>query len=362
MEYFVANNLSGLKREDFQKEIDGKKTDLFILKNKCGNEVALTNYGGALLTIMVPDRNGVHANVVQGHDSIDHVVNSHEPFLSTLIGRYGNRIAGGKFNLDGKEYQLAVNNGPNHLHGGPTGYHARVWDAEQTDAQTVVMKYLSVDGEEGFPGNLQMTVTFTFTDENELIIDYKGTTDKKTIVNMTHHGFFSLSGIANPTATIDNNIVTINADWYTPIDEVSIPTGEIAPVEGTPMDFRTPHTVGSRIDEKFQQLIYGVGYDHCYVLNKKEPGELTFAAKCVEPVSGRVMEVYTTEPGVQVYTANWHNGFEGAHGATFPARSAICFEAQHFPDTPNKGHFPSVVLNPGETYTQRTIYKFGVEK
>lgn len=362
MEYFVANNLSGLKREDFQKEIDGKKTDLFILKNKCGNEVALTNYGGALLTIMVPDRNGVHANVVQGHDSIDHVVNSHEPFLSTLIGRYGNRIAGGKFNLDGKEYQLAVNNGPNHLHGGPTGYHARVWDAEQTDAQTVVMKYLSVDGEEGFPGNLQMTVTFTFTDENELIIDYKGTTDKKTIVNMTHHGFFSLSGLANPTATIDNNIVTINADWYTPIDEVSIPTGEIAPVEGTPMDFRTPHTVGSRIDEKFQQLIYGVGYDHCYVLNKKEPGELTFAAKCVEPVSGRVMEVYTTEPGVQVYTANWHNGFEGAHGATFPARSAICFEAQHFPDTPNKGHFPSVVLNPGETYTQRTIYKFGVEK
>jgi len=362
MEYVVENNLSGLKREDFQKEIDGKKTDLFILKNKCGNEVALTNYGGALLSIMVPDKNGKHANVVQGHDSIDHVVNSHEPFLSTLIGRYGNRIAGGKFNLDGKEYQLAVNNGPNHLHGGPTGYHARVWDAEQTDAQTVVMNYLSADGEEGFPGNLQMTVTFTFTDENELIIDYKGTTDKKTIVNMTHHGFFSLSGLANPTATVDNNIVTINADWYTPVDEVSIPTGEIAPVEGTPMDFRTPHTVGSRIDEKFQQLIYGVGYDHCYVLNKKEPGELTFAAKCVEPISGRVMEVYTTEPGVQVYTANWHNGFEGAHGATFPARSAICFEAQHFPDTPNKGHFPSVVLNPGETYTQRTIYKFGVEK
>ena len=181
MEYFVENNLSGLKREDFQKEIAGKKTDLFILKNKCGNEVALTNYGGALLSIMVPDKNGKHANVVQGHDSIDHVVNSHEPFLSTLIGRYGNRIAGGKFNLDGKEYQLAVNNGPNHLHGGPTGYHARVWDAEQTDAQTVVMNYLSADGEEGFPGNLQMTVTFTFTDENELIIDYKGTTDKKTL-------------------------------------------------------------------------------------------------------------------------------------------------------------------------------------
>lgn len=362
MEYVVENNLSGLKREDFQKEINGKKTDLFILKNKCGNEVALTNYGGALLTIMVPDKNGKHANVVQGHDSIDKVVNSPEAFLSTLIGRYGNRIAGAKFNLDGKEYQLAVNNGPNNLHGGPTGYHARVWDAEQTDAQTVVMSYLSADGEEGFPGNLQMTVTFTFTDENELIIDYKGSTDKKTIVNMTHHGFFSLSGIANPTPTIDNNIVTINADWYTPVDNVSIPTGEIAPVEGTPMDFRTPHTVGSRINDQFQQLINGAGYDHNYVLNKKEPGELTFAAKCVEPISGRVMEVYTTEPGVQVYTANWNSGFEGAHGATFPARSAICFEAQHFPDTPNKGHFPSVVLNPGETYTQRTIYKFGIEE
>lgn len=362
MDYTVENNLSGLTRKDFQKEINGKKTDLFILKNNCGNEVALTNYGGALLTIMVPDKNGKHANVVQGHDTIDKVINSHEPFLSTLIGRYGNRIAKGKFNLDGKEYQLAVNNGPNHLHGGPTGYHARVWDAEQTDQQTVVMNYLSVDGEEGFPGNLKMEVTFSFTDDNELIIDYKGTTDKKTIVNMTHHGFFSLSGLANPTATVDNNIVTINADYYTPMDEVSIPTGEIAPVAGTPMDFRTPQTVGSRINDKFQQLIYGAGYDHCYVLNKKEPGELTFAAKCVEPNSGRVMEVYTTEPGVQVYTANWHNGFEGAKGATFPARSAICFEAQHFPDSPNKGHFPSVVLNPGETYTQRTVYKFGVEK
>ncbi|MBQ8607290.1 MAG: galactose mutarotase [Bacteroidaceae bacterium] len=362
MDYTVENNLSGLTRKDFQKEINGKKTHLFILKNNCGNEVALTNYGGALLTIMVPDKNGKHANVVQGHDTIDKVINSHEPFLSTLIGRYGNRIAKGKFNLDGKEYQLAVNNGPNHLHGGPTGYHARVWDAKQTDQQTVVMNYLSVDGEEGFPGNLNMEVTFSFTDDNELIIDYKGTTDKKTIVNMTHHGFFSLSGLANPTATVDNNIVTINADHYTPMDEVSIPTGEIAPVAGTPMDFRTPQTVGSRINDQFQQLIYGAGYDHCYVLNKKEPGELTFAAKCVEPNSGRVMEVYTTEPGVQVYTANWHNGFEGAKGATFPARSAICFEAQHFPDSPNKGHFPSVVLNPGETYTQRTVYKFGVEK
>ena len=262
MEYFVENNLSGLKREDFQKEINGKKTDLFILKNKCGNEVALTNYGGALLSIMVPDKNGAHANVVQGHDCIDDVINSPQPFLSTLIGRYGNRIAGGKFCLDGQEYTLTINNGPNSLHGGPTGFHARVWDAKQIDIQTVVLNYLSVDGEEGFPGNMQMTVTFTFTDENELVIDYKGTTDKKTIVNMTHHGFFSLSGLANPTNSIENNIVTINADWYIPIDEVSIPTGEISHVAGTPMDFRKPHTIASTINEEFEQLKFGAGYDH----------------------------------------------------------------------------------------------------
>lgn len=357
-----GENLCGLKRADFQKVINGKETDLFILKNENGAEMAVTNYGGAVLAIMVPDKNGNYANVVQGHDSIDHVVNSHEPFLSTLIGRYGNRIAGGKFLLDGKEYSLAINNGPNALHGGPTGYHARIWDAEQVSAQCVKLHYLSADGEEGFPGNLDITVTYTWTNDNEFVIDYEATTDKKTIVNLTHHAFFSLSGLATPTATVDNNIVTIDADYYTPIDSVSIPTGEIAPVEGTPMDFRTPHTVGCRINDKFQQLEFGAGYDHCYVLNKREAGALTFAAKCVEPVSGRYMDVYTTEPGVQVYTANWHNGFEGWHGATFPARSAICFEAQHFPDTPNKGHFPSCVLNPGETYKQVTVYKFGVEK
>ena len=355
-------NLCGLNKADFQKEIQGKKTDLYILKNESGAEVAITNYGGAVVAIMVPDKNGKMANVIQGHDHIDNVVNSPEPFLSTLVGRYGNRIAKGKFQLDGKTYSLTINNGPNHLHGGPTGFHARVWDAEQTSAQSLDLHYLSVDGEEGFPGNLDIKVTYRFTNDNELIIDYTATTDKKTIVNLTHHGFYSLSGLDTPTASVENNIVTINADYYTPTDETAIPTGEIALVEGTPMDFRTPHTVGSRINDDFQQLIYGKGYDHCYVLNKKEAGELTFAAKCVEPISGRSMEVYTTEPGVQVYTSNWHSGFKGYKGATFPERSAICFEAQHFPDTPNKGHFPSCVLNPGETYKQTTVYKFGIEK
>ena len=360
--FYKENNLSGLKRADFQKAIDGKETDLFILSNDNGAEAAITNYGGALISVMVPDKNGKLANVIQSHDTIEGVINSPEPYLSTLIGRYGNRIAEGKFKLDGVEYPLAINNGPNSLHGGPTGYHARVWDAEQTSKQSLTLHYLSPDGEEGFPGNLDITVVYTFTDENELIITYTATTDKKTVINLTNHAFFSLAGVANPTPTIDNNIVTINADFYTPIDEVSIPTGEISKVEGTPMDFRTPHTVGSRIDDPFQQLVNGAGYDHCYVLNKEEAGALTFAAKCVEPESGRSLEVYTTEPGVQVYTDNWATGYPGYHGATFPRRSAICFEAQHFPDTPNKAHFPSAVLNAGETYHQVTIYRFGIEK
>ena len=357
-----STNLCGLKREDFQAKIQGKDTDLFILKNSTGNEVAITNYGGALVAIMVPDKNGNMANVIQGHDNIKDVVESPEPFLSTLVGRYGNRICKGKFTLDGQEYQLAINNGPNHLHGGPTGFHARVWDAEQVDAQTLKLHYLSVDGEEGFPGNLDMNVTYAFTDENELVIEYQGTTDKKTIVNMTSHGFFSLAGIANPTPTIEHLKCEINADFYIPIDETSVPTGEVVSVKGTPFDFTTPHEIGERIDANHLQTINGAGYDHCFVLNKKEVGELSFAAKITEPVTGRTMEVYTTEPGVQVYTDNWADGYKGQHGATFPRRSAICFEAQHFPDSPNKGHFPSVVLCPGETYYQKTVYKFGVEK
>ena len=355
-------NLSGLNPKDFQTEIDGKMTDLYILKNKNGYEVAVTNYGGSLVAIMVPDKDGQVANVIQGHDNIQDAINSPEPFLSTLVGRYGNRIAKGKFTLEGKEYSLSINNGPNHLHGGPTGFHARVWDAEQLSENSLKLHYLSADGEEGFPGNLNMTVVYTFTDDNELVIDYTGTTDKTTVVNMTNHGFFSLTGIANPTPTIEDLECEINADYYVPIDDTSIPTGEIESVKGTPFNFTTPHAVGERIDADHIQTKRGAGYDHCFVLNKKQPGELTFAARVVEPKSGRMMEVYTTEPGVQVYTDNWADGYKGQHGATFPRRSAICFEAQHFPDSPNHPYFPSVVLKPGEVYTQKTIYKFGVRK
>ena len=358
MEY---QSVSGLRREDFQKVVDGKQVDLFFLRNENGCEVAVTNYGGSLVAIMVPDREGKMANVIQGHDCIDDCIASPEPFLSTLVGRYGNRICRGKFHLNGKEYNLAINNGPNHLHGGPTGFHARVWDAEQVNEHVLVLRYVSAYYEEGFPGELHMTVRYTWTDENELVIDYRGTTNKKTIVNMTSHGFFSLQGIANPTPSALDQVVEINADFYIPIDENSIPTGEILRVKGTPFDFTVPKPVGRDIDADDEQIKHGTGDDHCYVLNKKEVGELTFAARVLDPTSGRTMEVYTTEPGVQFYSDNWADGYKGQHGATFGKHSGLCFEAQHFPDSPNKAHFPSVVLRPGEVYTQKTVYKFGVE-
>lgn len=359
--FYISDNKSQFKREDFQTTIDGRKTDLFILQNDKGMEVAITNYGCALLSIMVPDKNGEYANVILGHDSIANVVNSPEPFLNTTIGRYGNRIAKGKFSLFEEEHELTINNGPNSLHGGPKGFHKRVWDATQTAKNEIKFHYISADGEEGFPGKLDVEITYMLSEEeNALVIDYHATTDKATVVNLTNHAFFNLAGIANPTPTINDHIVTINANFYTPMDDVSIPTGEIAKVEGTPMDFRTPHAIGERIDMPFQQLVYGAGYDHCYVLNKSEANIMELAATCIDPKSGRTMEVYTTEEGVQLYTGNWLNGFEGAHGATFPARSALCFEAQKFPDTPNKPHFPTATLLPGDEYQQITIYKFDI--
>ena len=357
-----TENVCGLKKTDFQTTIGGKQTDLYILRNNQGNEVAITNYGGAIVAIMVPDKNGNRANVIQGHDNIQDVINSPEPYLSTLIGRYGNRICRGHFQLNGKEYNLAINNGPNSLHGGKNGFNAKVWEALQMNDSTLVLKYISPYGEEGYTGEMKVTVEYSFTDDNELVIEYMATTNKKTVVNLTSHGFFSLAGIANPTPTIENLESDINADFNIPIDNTPIPTGEIRLVKDTPFDFRTPKTVGRDIDADDEQIKNGAGYDHCFVLNKKEEGELSFAARIKEPVSGRTMEVYTTEPGVQVYTDNWADGYKGQHGATFPRRSDICFEAQHFPDSPNRPYFPSVVLKPGQVYTQKTVYKFGVEK
>ena len=352
----AAQSLSGLKKEDFQKVIQGKQVDLYFLRNANGMEVAITNYGGALVAIMVPDREGNYANVIQGHDNIDDCINSPEPFLSTLVGRYGNRICHGKFTLNGKQYSLAVNNGPNHLHGGPTGFHARVWDAEQVNDHTLVLRYVSAYYEEGFPGELSMTVMYSLSEDNELKIDYKGTTNKKTIVNMTSHGFFSLAGIGNPTPTCEDVICQINADFYVPIDENSIPTGEIRSVKGTPFDFTTPHRVGDHLtDFSDEQIKNGTGYDHCFVLNGEKCAEL------YEPECGRIMRVTTDMPAVQFYAGGATGTRNGKNGAVYGKNSALCLETQFYPDAPNRPNFPTTVLKANETYSHRTVYKFTTE-
>ena len=349
---------SGLLQSKFQTEVDGKKTDLFTLRNKNNMEVCVTNFGGRIVSVMVPDKDGKMQDVVLGFDSIQDYISKPSDFGAS-IGRYANRINQGRFTLDSIEYQLPQNNYGHCLHGGPNGFQYRVFDAVQPNPQEVELTYVAADGEEGFPGNITCKVLMKLTDDNAIDIRYEAETDKPTIVNMTNHSYFNLDGDAASNA---DHLLMVDADYYTPVDSTFMTTGEIVPVEGTPMDFRTPHTVGERINDKFQQLIFGAGYDHCYVLNKMESGSLDLAATCKDPESGRIMEVYTTEAGVQLYTGNWLNGFEGAHGATFPARSAICFEAQCFPDTPNKPHFPSATLLPGDEYQQVTIYKFGVEK
>ena len=343
-------NVCGLKRENFQATINGKKTDLYILRNRKGFEVAISNYGGAICAIMVPDKDGKVGNVIQGHDSIKQLTSGKEPYLSTLIGRWGNRICKGQFTLNGKDYQLALNDGPNHLHGGAVGFNAKVWDARQMGPRSLALHRISSYGEEGYTGELDVTVEFTFTDLNELVIEYLATTNKKTIVNLTHHAFFSLSGTADPTPTIEDQICEINADFYLPTDATAIPTG----------DFRTPKSFGQDINADHEQIKFGKGFDHNYVLNKREEGELSFAARITDPKSGRTLECYTTEPGMQLYTANYATGYKGANGCTFPYRSAVCLETQHFPDTPNRPYFPSVILRPGQTYKHKTIYRFGV--
>ncbi len=356
-----AEKICGLKSENFQTTVNGKKTDLFILVNSKGHAVAITNYGGAIVSVMVPDKNGKLADVIQGHDNINDAMDPAAPYKSVLIGRFGNRIAKGKFTLHGKEYQLAVNNGVNHLHGGNHGWNSRVWEAHQMSQQRLALNYVSPYGEEGYTGEVKVNVEYTFTDDDELMIDYLATTNKRTIINMTNHAFFSLAGIGNPTATVDNVECQVNADFFIPIDETSIPTGEILKVEGTPFDFRKAKPIGQDINADDEQIKNGSGYDHCFVINKHEPGEMAFAAKIKEPVSGRTLEVYTTEPGVQMYTDNFTDGPKGQKGATFPRRSGVCFEAEHFPDSPNRPYFPSCVLKQGEQYHQKTIYKFGVE-
>ncbi|MDR1602800.1 MAG: galactose mutarotase [Tannerella sp.] len=349
--------LSGLHTDDFRKIIDNKEVSLCLLTNGAGAEVAVTNYGAKIVSLMVPDKNGKFTDVVTGHSSIDDYLASEEPYFGAVCGRYGNRIAKGRFTLDGIVYdKLALNNGPNSLHGGVKGFNAVVWDMKQNDARSVELTYTSADGEEGFPGTLTVTVTYTLTDGNELVVAYHAVTDKPTVLNLTNHSYFNLSGAGDPT--IGDHLLTINADRYLPTDETSIPLGAPEKVEGTPMDFRTPHAAGARIHDDFEQLVIGRGYDHTYILNKKE-GEPTFAARCMSPKTGIVVEVFTTEPGVQLYTGNWMTGnLVGKHGQRYPQHAALCLETQHFPDSPNRPDYPTTVLRPGESFDSRTTFKF----
>jgi len=353
--------LSGLNIADFHKKIGDKETTLCVLTNNKGSELTVTNYGAKIVSLMVPDKNGKLIDVVTGHQTIDDYITSQEPYFGAVCGRYGNRIAKGRFMLDGTVYdKLAINNGPNSLHGGIKGFNAVVWDITQPESQTVELTYLSKDGEEGFPGTLKTVVTYHLTDDNEVVISYQATTDKPTVLNLTNHSYFNLSGAGDPY--IGDHLLEINADSYLPTDNTAIPYGPKEKVEGTPMDFRTPFELGARINDNFEQLIFGKGYDHTYVLNK-EGNELSFCARCSSPKTGIVMETYTTEPGVQLYTGNWMTGnFEGKNGQRYPERSAVCLETQHFPDSPNKPEYPSTVLRPGEIFQSKTIYAFSVNK
>jgi aldose 1-epimerase len=343
----------------FGGEVDGKKVELFTLRNASGMTVQITNYGGRVVDLLVPDKNGNFGDVVLGYSTLNGYLNSNEIYFGTLIGRYGNRIGKGQFILNDSVYKLAANNGPNHLHGGIKGFNNVVWDAVRSDDNTLLLSYLSPDGEEGYPGNLQVNVTYELTDKNELKIGYKATTDKPTPVNLTHHSYFNLKGAGE--GDINDHVMQIYASYYTPVDSGLIPTGEIAPVEGTPFDFRTPTAIGARIGDDNQQLKYGLGYDQNWVLDNSSDS-LHKAAKVVEPVSGRIMEVYTNEPGIQFYTGNFLAGKDtGKNGKVYPYRGALCLETQHFPDSPNKPAFPSVILEPGKTYYSICIYKFSTE-
>jgi aldose 1-epimerase len=349
-----------LDKGSFETEHDGKPVDLYTLKNSNGLVAQITNYGGKVVNLWTPDKEGNFNDIVLGFETIDEYFNTSEIYFGSLIGRYGNRIGSGTFSINDTVYTLAQNNNGNALHGGIKGFNNVVWDATQLDAQTLELTYLSFDMEEGYPGNLNVKVAYKLTDDNELKIEYWATTDKATPVNLTHHSFFNLKGAGN--GDINDHIVQINADFYTPVDDGLIPTGEIAPVEGTPMDFRKPTPIGERVDNDFEQLKFGNGYDHNWVLNQADGG-LTFAAKVFEPNSGRTMEVYTNEPGIQFYGGNFLDGsVTGKQGKIYPFRSALCLETQHYPDSPNKPGFPSTILEPGEEYYSVCVYKFGVEE
>jgi aldose 1-epimerase len=350
---------SGLEPANFRTEVDGKQTDLFVLKNKNGMEVCITNFGGRIVSVMVPDKDGVMRDVVLGFDSIQDYIKFPSDFGAT-IGRYANRINQGKITVDGVEYQLPRNNYGHCLHGGPKGYQYQVFDARQLSSQVLELTYLSKDGEEGFPGNLTCKVTFSLTDDDAIDIRYSAETDRTTVVNMTNHSYFNLDG--DPSKSNLDYLLTIDADAYTPVDSTFMTTGEIVSVEGTDMDFRTPTAVGARIDNDFEQLKNGKGYDHNWVLNTK--GDVTRPCATLEsPSTGIVLDVYTNEPGIQIYAGNFLDGtLTGKKGIVYGHRASVCLETQKYPDTPNKPEWPSALLKPGEKYDSHCIYRFSVKK
>jgi len=363
----------GISRSDFGKTAEGEAVDLFVLKGAGGMEVAITNYGGIVTSIKAPDRDGKLGDVVLGFDKLEGYLAGH-PFFGCITGRYANRIAQGMFTLDGKTYTLAKNNGENHLHGGRKGFDKFVWKAETataSDGPALRLSRVSPDGEESYPGNLSVTVTYTLGPDNALRIDYSATTDKPTVLNLTNHSYFNLAGQGEGDAL--GHEMQIFADRFTPVDAALIPTGELRSVEGTPLDFRKPHKIGERIDADDEQIKRGGGYDHNFVINHpngkasnapaKSGRRPTLAARVYEPASGRVLEVLTTEPGVQLYTGNFLDGtVTGKGGKTYKRRYGFCLETQHFPDSPNQPRFPSTVLRPGEKFESTTIYRFSVRK
>ena len=355
-------SLSKVNRADFQTVVDGKPVDLYYLKNKNGIELTVTNFGARIVELFTPDRNGKFEDIVLGHDHINKYVNygKMERFLGSTIGRYGNRIAKGKFTLDGVEYTLPLNNGPNTLHGGTKGFDMLVWDVARINAQTLEFRLTSPDGDQGYPGALAVVMTYELNDNDELVIIHKATTNKKTVVNLTHHSFFNLHGAG--VGTINDHIMQINASNYNPVDSTLIPDGPIASVEGTPMDFRKPTAIGDRVDHDFVQLHYGRGYDHNWVLDRRTSNALEQAAVVYDPVSGRTLEVWTTEPGIQFYGGNFFDGsFKGKEGKPYNFRASFALETQHYPDSPNRPDFPSTTLAPGQNYYHKCVYKFGVK-
>lgn len=351
---------SGLEPTKFQKVINGKRTNLYTLKNKNNMEVCITNFGGRIVSILVPDKDGKMRDVVLGFDSIQNYISIPSDFGAS-IGRYANRINKGKFSIDKTEYQLPQNNFGHCLHGGPKGFQYQIYDAKKINNQELELTYLSKDGEQGFPGNLKCKVMMKLTDDNAIDIQYSAETDKATIVNMTNHSYFNLDG--DPSAANSDYLLTINADNYTPVDSTFMTTGEILPVEGTEMDFRTPTTIGARINNyNFDQLQNGNGYDHNWVLNTK--GDIKrISATLKSSKTGIVLDVYTNEPGIQVYTGNFLDGtFSGKKGIVYKKRAAVCLETQKFPDSPNKPKWPSALLRPGEKYFSHCIFKFSTGK